>query len=89
MKIDVSMPGADVLVDDELIGRSPLGDVVDVAPGSRKIEARLAGYPTATAQLNVAMGQQVPVSLKLEKSGSSAVVTDRLSLLRSLRRIPP
>jgi len=72
--IEVNVQGADVFVDEELVGRSPLREAVDVGPGNHKVEARFAGYPNASAQVAAAIGQQSSISLKLDKGGSSAAV---------------
>ncbi len=72
--IEVNVQGADVFVDDELVGRAPLREAVDVGQGPHKIEARYAGYPHAAGQINAVVGQQSSITLKLDKGGSTAAV---------------
>jgi hypothetical protein len=72
--VTVNMPGADVLVDDEVIGRAPLTDPVDVSGGSRKVEARLAGYPAVTVQATATVGKDTPVSLSFPGATAAGAV---------------
>jgi hypothetical protein len=74
IQIEVNVAGADVFVDDELVGKAPLRDVVDVGPGPHKVEARFAGYPNAAGQVSANVGQVVALALKLDRGGSSAAV---------------
>ncbi len=62
--IDVSPAGADIFVDDEMVGKAPLPEAIDVHPGTRKIEARFPGAAGATATVNAPIGQIANVSLK-------------------------
>lgn len=45
--VKVNLEGADVFIDGELVGRSPLTNELYVDPGPRSIEARLPGHETA------------------------------------------
>jgi hypothetical protein len=72
LQIEVNVSGADVLVDDESIGKSPLSEAIDVAPGARKVEARVPGAPNASTTVNAAVGHVMSVSLKLEQPGVAA-----------------
>jgi hypothetical protein len=74
VQVDVNVPGAEIFVDDELVGKAPLREAVDVGAGAHKIEARFSGYPNATGQVTAAVGQVVALSLKLDKGGSTAAV---------------
>jgi hypothetical protein len=74
VQVEVNVPGAEIFVDDELIGKAPLREPVDVGPGQHKVEARFAGYPNASGQVSTATGQVVALSLKLDKGGSTAAV---------------
>lgn len=67
VKVDVA--GADVFVDGELVGRSPLAEPVDVAPGSRKVEARFPGHPTQTVDVTAQVGQVSPATLTMGAPG--------------------
>jgi len=69
VKVDVD--GADVFVDGELVGRSPLAAPIDVAPGTRKVEARFPGHPTQTLDVSAQVGQVAPASLTMGASGGA------------------
>jgi hypothetical protein len=63
--IQVSVPGATVLVDGKEVGQSPLADEVFVDPGPRTVEARLSGYQSAKQAIEAAKGSAQNVSLTL------------------------
>jgi hypothetical protein len=62
--VQVSEPGAEILVDGESVGTAPLGRELFLEPGERVIEARRAGFATAQAFLDLAEGSTRVVSLK-------------------------
>lgn len=61
--ISTSAPGADITVDDELVGKTPLDDSVLVSIGRRKITALRDGRVTETRFVDVAAGDTITVSL--------------------------
>jgi PEGA domain len=61
--ISTSAPGADITVDDELVGKTPLDDAVLVSIGRRKITALRDGRVTETRFVDVAAGDTITVSL--------------------------
>jgi hypothetical protein len=61
--ISTSAPGADVTVDDELVGKTPLDEPVLVSIGRRKITALRDGRVTETRFVDVAAGDTVKVAL--------------------------
>jgi hypothetical protein len=65
LQISVSASGAEVLIDNEPVGQSPLPEPVDVGPGAHAVEARL-GRRSATASATVLVGKTVPVSLVVD-----------------------
>ena len=65
LRMKVSAPGADVLVDGRSVGRSPLAAEVLVEPGAHVVEARLAGHTDARLSLQVAKGAELEVTLPL------------------------
>ena len=69
--ISTSAPGADVTVDDELIGKTPLDEPVLVSVGRRKITALRDGRVTETRFVDVAAGDTVTVSLAADPRGAS------------------
>jgi hypothetical protein len=74
--VEVSPPGAEVLVDGKSTGAAPLLDDLFLAPGTHTIEARLAGYEKATVTLGVAKGSSDKVVLALRAAqGPPPVVT--------------
>jgi hypothetical protein len=58
----VDSDGADVSIDGETVGKSPLLDPVFVAPGPHKVSATVGGK-TASADFNAKRGTAVPVSV--------------------------
>jgi tetratricopeptide (TPR) repeat protein len=69
--ISTSAPGADVTVDDELIGKTPLDEPVLVSVGRRKITALRDGRVTETRFVDVAAGDTVTVSLAADPRGNN------------------
>ena len=57
-------PGANVFVDDNLIGKTPL--LVEVAPGSRGLRLELSGYKTFTTSVEVKQSARSRVAATLE-----------------------
>lgn len=68
VRVSVNVPGAEVFVDGALAGRSPLEDDVFVDPGVHTIEARLAGYVTASRRVEAAKGSAIEVELALREA---------------------
>ncbi len=64
LEIEVGQEGAEVFVDGELIGRSPLPDLFDVAPGTHEVEIRFPGKPPSTQEVSVSAASSVPVSFE-------------------------
>jgi PEGA domain len=65
VSITTSPPGADVAVDDQAVGKTPLAERVLVSVGRRKISAALAGHVAASRFVEVAADDNVPVTLEL------------------------
>lgn len=55
--IDVSVKGAEVLVDGASVGTAPLDAEVFVSPGKHTVMAKLAGHINATSDVNAVAGQ--------------------------------
>jgi len=66
VRITVNLPNADVAVDDEKVGVSPLPSAITVSAGRRKITATVAGKPVAVKSLEIAGGDSTQVSLEIE-----------------------
>jgi len=76
------LPGADVVVDDQIVGRTPLPGSLTVAPGSHRVELRRAGYDSASRELVLGDGASGEVTLEPEvdraalgTSGATLVLT--------------
>jgi hypothetical protein len=57
---------ADIQIDDELVGKTPLSAPLTASIGRRKITAIAEGSLPATAWVEVPSGERVPVTLKLD-----------------------
>lgn len=53
LKITTNRPGAEILVDDVVVGTTPLAQPVIVGAGKRKVTARIAGIDPVTKALDV------------------------------------
>jgi PEGA domain len=65
--LTVSVPGADVLINDKPVGRTPLSASVAVPPGLTRVEARRAGYLTARKTIRLDEGSNGALELTLEE----------------------
>jgi hypothetical protein len=70
--VKVNIAGAEILVDGQSVGRSPLSGDIFVDPGKRTIEARLSPYVPAKQVVDVARASTVPVELVLVLTAPSA-----------------
>jgi len=64
LHITVDRPGAEVRIDDELIGTSPLPADAYVDAGTRVIDARIAEHTPTRREITVLAGDEVNVDLK-------------------------
>jgi hypothetical protein len=65
--VKTHLPGADVVIDDQVVGKTPLPSSLTVAPGAHKIELRRAGYTTARDTLQLGDGAEGEVTLEPEE----------------------
>ncbi len=65
--ITTNVPGCEVTVDDEFVGKSPLPQAVPVSIGRRKITAMRSGLPPDTRFVEVAAGDTASITLTLEE----------------------
>ena len=65
--VKTHLPGADVVIDDQVVGKTPLQNSLTVAPGAHKIELRRAGYTTARGNLQLGDGAEGEVTLEPEE----------------------
>lgn len=68
LTIEVDKAGAEVLLDDVVLGKAPLEDVVFVEPGSHRVTARMAGSPDVSQSLAIKAGGAHVAELKLATS---------------------
>lgn len=68
LTILVNVPGAEVWVDDVLVGTSPLADDVLVSAGRRKVTVSLLPRPTVTRIVEVASGESSIVNVTLAEA---------------------
>ncbi|HEY8072837.1 MAG TPA: PEGA domain-containing protein [Labilithrix sp.] len=72
--IDVNEPGADVYVDDQKVGTSPLKDPVSVQLGERRIRASKPGFADAVETRDLKGGSSATVALKLTPAQRTTLV---------------
>jgi PEGA domain-containing protein len=66
LKITTNVPGAEVLVDDVSMGKTPLEPALLVDAGVHRITARLSGYLPRTSQVTLAGGDEQVLALTLD-----------------------
>jgi hypothetical protein len=76
------VPAADVLVDGERVGKTPLESTVTVAPGTHQVEVRRAGYVPVIRSITLQDGARADLSMNpgidpttLEREGGWIAVT--------------
>lgn len=67
VKLTVSAPGAEILLDGKVLGKSPIEHEFYVDRGDHEIEARLAGHEPAKEKLTATAGSTHEVGLTLKK----------------------
>jgi hypothetical protein len=71
VKVYARLLGAEVRVDDELVGKTPLTEAVTVLPGKRVFEMQRPGYMIARKTLNLGDGIYSAVAFDTEEDSSS------------------
>jgi tetratricopeptide (TPR) repeat protein len=74
VRVTVSTPGATVFVDGRAAGTSPIEHEIFVQPGTRTIEAKLAGHNDAKRVVEAEKGQQLSVELSPALTPAPAAV---------------
>src|SRR5262249_4086132 len=74
------VPGADVLVDGQPVGRTPLPGSVAVPPGKRAVELRRAGYRPARQEIALDDGAAGELAFDLQEDEAAAARAGRLAL---------
>jgi hypothetical protein len=84
LTVKTHLPGADLLVDGQAMGKTPLASSLTIAPGAHTVELRRAGY--ATAQQNLTLGDGADGEVTLEPAeDESAIATGGGRLELTLR----
>lgn len=71
VKLTTNVEGAEVTVDDNDVGKTPLSEPLLVNMGKRRISASKSGYATASRLIRVGGGDTIDLQLELKKSGST------------------
>lgn len=66
LQVVIAPEGAAVLLDGASVGRAPLAEELFVMPGSRELQAQLAGYQPARELVTLGAGEAKTISLVLE-----------------------
>ena len=80
LRISSNRPGAQILVDDVVVGTTPLAEPVLVGSGRHKIVATADGQTTPPKLVDVAGAESIDVSLSLAESGAAPSVNPVSSL---------
>jgi hypothetical protein len=75
IRVKTSLPGADVLLDDVLVGRTPLPVTLPVEAGAHKVTLRRPGYRTVSQDRDLVPGQSWEIDSALEEDASDTVGT--------------
>ncbi|MFO0587774.1 MAG: PEGA domain-containing protein [Polyangiaceae bacterium] len=75
LNVTASVEGARVLVGEQVIGKAPLEDPVFVEPGKVTLSALLEGYQGVKVEVEVSAGQEMPVTLELQKPNAAPSAT--------------
>ena len=73
-----TLPGTEVRVDDELVGKTPLAEPVTVLPGKRVFEMQRPGYMSARRVLNLGDGVYGAVAFDPDEDSSAEAERGRL-----------
>ena len=80
LAIRSALPGADVFVDGQRVGQTPLPASLALAPGRRQVTLRRAGYHAASRELTVDDGATGEIDFDLPEDHGAAVQRGRLVL---------
>jgi hypothetical protein len=78
--VRAEVPDADVLVDGERVGRTPLPGSLAVSPGARTVELRRAGYLPARREITLADGATAELGFELREDDAGRAARGRLAL---------
>jgi hypothetical protein len=66
LSITANVPGADVFVDDKIVGKIPLDRLIFVDPGSHKVRVSVPGYEDSAREFQVAAGESMTWDVDLK-----------------------
>jgi hypothetical protein len=72
IKVAFDEAGAEIRVDSELVGISPLSSEIYVDPGTHRVEARSPGQPAVEAKIDTAIGETYALELRTEATRPNA-----------------
>ncbi|AKT41415.1 PEGA domain-containing protein [Chondromyces crocatus] len=75
VEITVNVPDAEIVVDDTLVGTSPLGKALTVNAGRRRVGVSREGYQPQTRVVEVASGDTAKASFELLERGAATPAT--------------
>lgn len=67
LEVETNVEGADILVNDVLVGRSPLGEPLLLDAGEHRVQVRKAGYAAHLEQITLAGRDSKKLTVELEK----------------------
>ena len=70
LTVETDVPDSEVLVDDVVVGNSPLPPPLAVNAGMRRVSVRHPDYPTQSQRVSVAGGEQLRMTLYLRPRGA-------------------
>jgi hypothetical protein len=73
LSITANVPGADVFVDDKIVGKIPLNRLIFVDPGSHKVEVRAPGFEPATTSVDATAGSSLHLEMRLSETKPDGV----------------
>lgn len=71
VEVQIAPEGADVVVDGEFVGRSPLADPVFLAPGEHAIEVKRVGYVARIEKVAASAGAATTLRIELVAEGAA------------------
>ena len=63
LRVDSTLPDADVLIDGQRVGKTPLEQTVTVAPGSHRVDVARLGYTSASRSIVLQDGAEARLNL--------------------------
>src|SRR5690606_8721750 len=73
LEIETNVEGADILVDDVLVGRSPITEPLLLDAGEHRVQVRKGGYSPHLEQLSLAGRDAKRLTIELEKLPEATV----------------